>query len=52
VKKAQAEADSIKLMVEQVQIQGGMEVLKYRLTQDYTNSLGSLAKNGNKIILP
>jgi len=52
VKKAQAEADSIKILVEQCQNQGGIDVLKMRLSQDYINSINTLAKNGNKLILP
>jgi len=52
VKKAQAESDSFKLLEDLVKTSGGLEVLKMRLSQDYINSLQSLAKTGNKLILP
>jgi len=52
VKKAQAEADSINILVEQAKENGGMDVLKMRLTQEYIASMRPLAKTGNKVILP
>jgi len=52
VKKAQAEADSFKLLEDLVKTSGGLDVLKMRLSQDYINSMSSLAKGGNKLILP
>jgi len=34
VKKAEAEANSIEILVEQCKVEGGLEVLTMRLTQD------------------
>lgn len=40
------------MLVEQINVEGGLEVLKMRLTQDYISSISTLAKKGNQLILP
>lgn len=52
MKKAEAEAESIKLLVEQTNVQGGMEVLQMRLTQDYIANMRSLASKDNSLVVP
>lgn len=52
IKKAEGEAESLKMLIDMTQVEGGLDVLKMRVAQEYITSMDSLTGKNNKLILP
>lgn len=51
LKRAEAEADSLKILVTQYKIGGSKEVMKLRLNQEYIDNIKLMGKNTNNVII-